>query len=117
MALKPAVVGLRTRTKGGPSKFTLSMESETKQRANVVINIVYKKKKNRNKTKENKKQKYIISASHSRKTHSFYLCIMYCLPHHHQQQQTLLYAAKKETLEGENGKIIIKIITIQSSAS
>ena len=45
---------------------------------------------------------------------------MYCLPHHHQQkqqQQTIMYAAKKETLEGGKGKIIIQIITIQSSAS
>ena len=28
MELKPAVVGLRTKTKGGASKFTLSMESK-----------------------------------------------------------------------------------------
>ena len=31
MELKPAAVGLRRRAKGGPSKFTLSIESGTKQ--------------------------------------------------------------------------------------
>lgn len=98
MELKPAAVGLRRRAKGGPSKFTLSIESETKQNT----------------------QKNIISASHSRKAHSTYLCIIYSLSHHHQQQQhqqPLLYAAKKETLQGGKGKIIyyIKIITIHST--
>jgi len=60
MELKPAVVGVRT--KGGPSKFTLSMESETKQ----------------NKTKQNKtKLKHYFSFPFQKGT--FILSMYYVL--------------------------------------